>query len=208
MVVQLVRVVQVIGVCRWWRLHYVTCSGTIQIQRGMLLAVFQQDSYTKTLMCFQLVQVVWVESVCRWCPHCVTCSSQLLSVQVIAWHVQVKLTCTTPQVWCFVFNLVLFLCHFMFFSQCSAEFFFIFLSFKSDICGWWVMLMKAITVLCAVLCSPFPESTCHDFLKPLKKEKVLLLWIKYGVIVWTRFQKKWAVFDSLSELGCAFLIIQ
>ena len=43
--------------------------------------------------------------------------------------------------------------------------------------------MKAITVLCAVLCSPFPESTCHDFLKPLKKEKVLLLWIKYGVIV-------------------------
>ena len=31
--------------------------------------------------------------------------------------------------------------------------------------------MKAITVLCVVLCSPFPESTCHDFLKPLKKRK-------------------------------------
>ena len=113
--VQLVWVVQVIGICRWRCPHYVTCSGSIQIQRGMLLAVFQQDSYTKTLMSLSScpVQVVRVKSICRWrCPHYVTCSSQLLSVQVIAWRVQVKLTCTTPQVWCFVFNLVLFLYNF------------------------------------------------------------------------------------------------
>ena len=120
--VQLVQIVWVESVCRWRYLHYVTCSGSIQIQCGMLLAVFQQDSYAKTLMCFQLVQVVWVESVCRWwCPHYVTCSSQLLSVQLLLgmcrWNWRAPLH--RFDVLClisFCFYII-----FLFFSQCSAE---------------------------------------------------------------------------------------